>query len=255
MNDRAPTLPPLQLVLARKVLFRSEQGPTHLPPLGELARRHGTTPAQVREALQLLIAFGLVELRGGRGPWLPPLALRRGLETIGLELACARTPAERLRPLDSWLQMEHELTVESYRRCSRARPEARERVARALDQIVSAAFMDAPREALALYRWRATGAAVEGARCEPLRLLGNTLGRSVERVLPVLSLALEPRELAEEMIEVQDHLLRRRPDDLAAFLDLSTRRLHAQVVELAREQTLLRPRRKVHAIRALRRAG
>ncbi len=246
----------LQQTLARMVLFRTDRGPAHLPRLSELGRRHGVGAAAIRDALAPLTAYGLVELRQGRAPWLPPLALRRGIETIGLELEVARTRRERRQPLKSWLEMEHELIVESFRRCAAyGSYDTREAAARAVDQVVSAAFNDAPLEALALYRWRAIGAAVAGADCEALRLLANSLQRSVERVLPYICPALEPDELADEMIEVQELLRLRRDDDVAAFLDLHTQRLHADVLDIASQSRPKSRRRRVHLMVPLRRAS
>ena len=256
MNGPTIPLTPLQQSLARMVLFRADKGAQHLPTLKELAKRYGVSQAAIREALVPVHMHGLVELRAGKSPWLPPLVMRRGIETIGLELEVARTRRERRQPLRSWLDMEHELIVESFRRCAAyGSYEMREDAARAVDQVVSAAFSDAPVEALALYRWRAIKAAVAGAQCEALRLLSLTLGRSAERILPYISVAIHPEELAEEMIEVQDLLRRRQHDDLASFLAHHSQRLHAEVLDIASPTRTGSQRRRVHLFVPLRRVG
>lgn len=256
MNGRNRIPNRLQHELIRTVLFRAEPGPTHLPPLAELGRLHEAPIASVRQALEPLVAHGLVELRGRGGPWLPPLPLRRGIETIALELEVARNGAERLRPLTSWLRLEHELTVDAFRRCCRARRTGRERVAHALDQVIVTVFMQGPSEALALYRWRAITAAVTASNSEPLRLLANSLGRSLDRVLPFMARALDPQALGEELVELQEHVLERDAEAAATVADLATLRLHARVLEQSGDDASVqrvRPmRRAVTLARALR---
>lgn len=234
MNDQLRPMNRLQKKLARQVLYRSDTGPSRLPALVQLARQNEVNVAAVRQALSPLVAQGLVELRGADRPWLPPLLVRRGVETLALELEVASSAVERLRPLGSWLQLEHTLVVDAFRRVCHARTISRDRVLSALDHVVSTVFAQGPGEALALYRWRAIQSAVTVARCEPLRLLSTSLDRSAERVLPYFAAAIDPQALVEDVLELQEHLLHADLVEVTKLSDLQTLRLHARVLEAAR---------------------
>ena len=226
----------LQKKLTHQVLFRADAGPSKLPPLVQLARQHEVNVTAIRAALAPLVTQGLVELRGADGPWLPPLLMRRGVETLALELEAAGSAIERLRPLGSWLQLEQSLAVDAFRRASQLRQLPRDRVLRALDQVVETVFTQGPPEALALYRWRGIQAAVIAVRCEPLRLLGTSLERSAEHVLPYFAAAMDSQVIVEGVLELQEHLLHGDASAVAGAVEVQTLRLHARVLEAARTE-------------------